>query len=767
MLIPRLDARSAYGHLALVATRFFPGLAQIVASKRKETMNTNRLRIAMLATSLGVSLVSFEFTPAHGQPPPSLPVAASQREGMPDPNAKNVLIVTRKHGLAQAIDHATRVLEDPQYDEFTIVLGNCNQQILPPEINAKGKITILGCGANAPAGVNIDLSSARTPLLPPTTFGGTIVSSPLEVRGVAIAYEGSLFTTADSITIKNSILRRVSPSNGTHFAVVETTFDQATSANKKVVIEDNDLEWTKANTGSLGEAEFSFKRNRVVLFPRSTGPVVTISGKGADPKEADIEGNAFWGKAVLPASTMIVVERANTSIDQNTMTYVESPEPVIAISVLDTSPGFGAPLRNIKIEHNTIEGGVALTNPTGTPLKPGAVKLRKNHFGGIRGMLPKGKPAGDALHTVSPAEAFDAAENYWGKVDLGAITAITDKALTNPNDAGPDKPKPKPKPPVTPPVQPPVQPPTAPSPSPTPGNPGIASTAKLVRFAGETRVETAVAIAKAQYKDGAKSVILARADVPVDSISAVPLAEEMDAPVLLTQPDRLHPATAAEIKRLFHKGGKVIVMGGIQAITPEVEAAVTALGVQVERIAGPNRAGTAVETANRLQRDDKLKQFLVVDGTDWQADMAAGPAAAEVDGALLLTNGSAMAPETKAFLDRHAKTEVMAIGANAKVATKATKAIEGADGSALSLAVAKHYFAKPKAVGVATTADFADALAGGAHIADADGPILLVGRTIPADTLSWIRGQSSITSVMVYGGTSRIPDTSLDGLTKR
>lgn len=293
---------------------------------------------------------------------------------------------------------------------------------------------------------------------------------------------------------------------------------------------------------------------------------------------------------------------------------------------------------------------------------------------------------------------------------------------------------------------------------------------EVKRFAGETRFETAVAVSKDLYDstgdDRAKAVILARADVPADSLSAVPLAEEIDAPVLLTQQDTLHPSTATEIKRLLPTGGKVVIMGGQQAISKKVEDAVRALGGQVERIAGPNRAATAVETAKRLHASDKLENFLVVDGTDWQADLIAGTAAAEVDGAVLLTNGQAMAPETAAFLKANAAVKPTAIGTVAKNASKLPQAVEGADSTALSLAVAKRFFTNVKAVGVATTADFADALAGGVHIAEEDGPMLLVGNKADASMAGWVKANATITKVMVYGGTQRVSDELVQGLTK-
>ena len=205
-------------------------------------------------------------------------------------------------------------------------------------------------------------------------------------------------------------------------------------------------------------------------------------------------------------------------------------------------------------------------------------------------------------------------------------------------------------------------------------------------------------------------------------------------------------------------GGKVILMGGEVALNKDVADAVTKLGGQVERLAGQNRAGTAVETANRLHKEGRMKEFLVADGTDWQADLIAGPAAAEVDGVTLLTNGAMVAPETVSFMRQHSSVKATAIGSNAVKATGLMSRVEGASATELSLNVAKHFFKAPKAVGVATTVDFADALAGGAQVAEQDGPILLTPPMIPASLVNYLDAYPSIATVVVYGGEQRFTD---------
>ena len=752
-----------------------------------------RISSAVFSGFLAIPLAAFSFMPAHGQPPPAGSVQ-SHHQPPYDSTKRNIAVVTEANQLARTIEYAATVLEEPAFDEFIIVLGTCAHQTLPPAIEAKGKITIIGCG-DVPSGIYHDGSHARSMIRPATTYGGTVVRSPLELRGVAISFEGALFTASSDITIKNSIFRRNEPVKAGNNVVIHT--DYTTPSNKKrgVIIEDCDMEWVSVLRGDTAEAEIDIKRNRIITDPRNVNTVLELSSSSATPGRVEIEQNIFFGKQVKPGTAFLKITRPKVKVHENTFTSIASPDDAGSI-VIEGAPTAGhPPVADVTVTNNLFEGGYALINPKGTPLAPGAVTLRHNNLAAARSVLPVGLDQDNFRHTVSPAHAFDAAQNYWGAMDLNQVQAATNGVVTVPPKAGAPalgqqkpKPTPPPAPKPTPAPKPPApsQPPAvvpgpqpapgapntqpAPIPQPRPNDPGIARTGLPVqRYAGETRVETATAISRVlpmADDDDTPTVLLARADDAADSVSAVPLADSLDAPILLTSQPALHPNTAAEIKRRLPKGGRVLVMGGEAAISAKVVAEVTALGGQVTRIAGPNRAATAVATANVLKQDGKVKQILLVDGTDWQPDLIAGPVAAEVDGVTLLTNGKAMAPETDAFLKAHASVPVTAIGTKAKEAGKVAKAIEAADGPALSLAVAKHFFTKPKAVGLATTQSFADSLAGGAHIAEHDGPMILVDTAITDQAARWITTQPSVARVMIYGGQGRIPDNVLEQFTK-
>lgn len=89
------------------------------------------------------------------------------------------------------------------------------------------------------------------------------------------------------------------------------------------------------------------------------------------------------------------------------------------------------------------------------------------------------------------------------------------------------------------------------------------------RLYGESRYDTAAAIALAYFPDGADTVVLARGDVSADALPAVPLAKLYNAPLLLTELENLPESVLNAIKELDAR--KVVIIGGPGAIRESVE----------------------------------------------------------------------------------------------------------------------------------------------------------------------------------------------------
>ena len=170
----------------------------------------------------------------------------------------------------------------------------------------------------------------------------------------------------------------------------------------------------------------------------------------------------------------------------------------------------------------------------------------------------------------------------------------------------------------------------------------------VTRLAGTDRIATAVAVSQNSFPAGnAGAVVLARGDDYPDALVGGPLAAAKNAPLLLTEGSTLPGATATEIKRVLPAGGTVYVLGGTSAVPATVAGQLTSLGYSVVRYSGADRYATAVAVAKALGSPTTV---LLATGTNFPDALAAGPAAAHVHGAILLTNGSTVPTETASYL---------------------------------------------------------------------------------------------------------------------
>ena len=280
----------------------------------------------------------------------------------------------------------------------------------------------------------------------------------------------------------------------------------------------------------------------------------------------------------------------------------------------------------------------------------------------------------------------------------------------------------------------------------------VVTGAPVTRVSGTDRIATAVAVSQGSFPAGnAGAVVLARADDYPDALVGGPLAAAKNAPLLLTEGSTLPTETGTEVKRVLPAGGTVYVLGGTSAIPTSVTSQLTSLGYTVTRYSGADRYATAVAVATALGSPTTV---LLATGVNFPDALAAGPAAAHVHGAILLTDGSTVPAETATYLAGAHVT--YAIGGPAAAALPAATAIVGNDRYATAAAVATKFFPSSATVGVATGTGFPDALAGGAQLALMGGPLLLSSAaSVPASTSSYLTADhSALTTIYVYGGTS-------------
>lgn len=296
--------------------------------------------------------------------------------------------------------------------------------------------------------------------------------------------------------------------------------------------------------------------------------------------------------------------------------------------------------------------------------------------------------------------------------------------------------------------------------------------AGVARIAGRDRYATSVATSAALWEDGgAGAVVLASGTQFADALSGVPLAARLDAPLLITRPDRLEPQVATEIRRVLRSGQTVYLLGGTGALSAAVDASVTAMGYATVRYSGKTRFDTALAVA-RSPFLTSSSAVIVANGLDYPDALTAGAAAGANDGVIVLTSGAVMPSAVSSYLSGlPSTTAVVAVGGSAAKAAGSVPGLSltplvGKDRYETSLLVATVFFGPSAAAGIASGAGFPDALGGGAALAALQGPLLLSQATELSDQTGYYLSVSNtaLLDVLVFGGTGVLSDAVVQGV---
>jgi putative cell wall-binding protein len=292
-----------------------------------------------------------------------------------------------------------------------------------------------------------------------------------------------------------------------------------------------------------------------------------------------------------------------------------------------------------------------------------------------------------------------------------------------------------------------------------------AAQGEAIRLAGTDRVLTALELSADGFEDGQAGAVVVAASMSFpDALAGGPLAFYTSAPMLLTGADGLDARVRTEIERVLAPGGQVYVLGGTAALSDKVVTDIRGAGFEPQRVAGVNRFETATAIADTIdQTVGGHSAVLIADGTTFTDALIAGAAAPAVGGVVLLTSGSTMPDATAGYLADD-ETDHTAIGMPAATAAGGARSITGSNPSDLSAKVADALAPIHGAVAVASQASFADALAGGPHIASLGGPLLLTDpQTLSTATRDAIAGaKDSLREVVVYGGTAAVSAAVID-----
>ena len=315
---------------------------------------------------------------------------------------------------------------------------------------------------------------------------------------------------------------------------------------------------------------------------------------------------------------------------------------------------------------------------------------------------------------------------------------------------------------------------------------------EAVRTSGDDRYETAAAVSAAYFSAAENAVLCTGLNFP-DALAAAPFAKMMDAPLLLTQTATLPLATIVELQRLGVT--HVYIVGGEAAVALEIEDALEQLSMTSERIEGNNRYETANAIATRIV--DAAESSGGYSGTAFFARgdafpdaLAVGPVAAQANAPIFLVQASALPGSVAGALTALDVTTGYVIGGESAVSAAVQDSIDarltanggsasptgrwsGDDRYQTALDVVEGglemRWIDLDTLGVATGANFPDALGGGAALGYyGSGLVLTPTGSMNADVISFLTNHEyEIGRLDVFGGTAAVSDVVKTGFATR
>jgi putative cell wall-binding protein len=172
---------------------------------------------------------------------------------------------------------------------------------------------------------------------------------------------------------------------------------------------------------------------------------------------------------------------------------------------------------------------------------------------------------------------------------------------------------------------------------------------RVVRLGGANRYDVSALVARVAVGESRKTTAtvdtayIATGRTFPDALAVSPISAKTGRPVLLTDTARLAPSAASAIRDLGIK--HAIIVGGPASVSAGVARELSAMGVTVERIAGPNRYDTALAIANHgvgLGMGLGWNNVGIASGEVFPDALSGGCAQGQTGAPLLLTPGRAL-----------------------------------------------------------------------------------------------------------------------------
>ena len=311
--------------------------------------------------------------------------------------------------------------------------------------------------------------------------------------------------------------------------------------------------------------------------------------------------------------------------------------------------------------------------------------------------------------------------------------------------------------------------------------------AKVVSFAGATRIETAVMQAKYAFPDGAKGAVIVSTNAWPDALAATSLAGALDYPILYTEINYVPDSVTACLKDLGVS--HIIVIGDDAVVAKGAWDDLKDVTSSIERISGSDRFKTQTAIFDYGKKHDLWSKdwVIVASGENFPDALAISPFAAAKAAPIFLTDASkSLKAEQKKIIEQNAGSmfgTVVVIG-DGNVVSSATESymkgksitgesirLQGADryktcASVVSWLTSEQGFSWDKAALASGEAPF-DALVGGVVQGKANSVIVLTGYSAGEPVKKLVDNGSKVTTELrVFGSSHAVPRSVQDSVFK-
>lgn len=289
--------------------------------------------------------------------------------------------------------------------------------------------------------------------------------------------------------------------------------------------------------------------------------------------------------------------------------------------------------------------------------------------------------------------------------------------------------------------------------------------ASVYRVYGDSRYDTAFAITDtlktALNTEMFDTIILASGTNFADALAGSYLASVKCAPILITDGTNAE-AVKDYIKENLSDGGMVYILGGIAAVSQDVEDVLEKAGIEVDRLYGDTRYLTNLEILKEAGISDD-QEILICSGTSFSDALSAS-----ATGYPIMLVGAELTDEQAAFLEK-TSGKFAIIGGTAAVSPEVETALEkigdtervyGDTRYLTSVAVADRFFNSPKTAILAYGGNFPDGLCGGPLAYAAKAPLILTMEGKESDAAAYC-AKNGIVNGAALGGTAVLTDNSI------